>query len=137
MLLLADTLAVVHLAFVVFVVTGGFFVLRWHRMVWVHLPAALWGAAIALGGFICPLTPLENWLRERAGGVAYTTGFIEHYLLPVLYPVGLTRSMQIAAGIFVLALNGLLYGLAFRRSRQASRARTSASTRAGCSTCRR
>ena len=114
MRLLADALAVVHLAFVVFVVTGGLLVLRWRRVAWAHLPAAVWGAAIALGGFICPLTPLENWLRERAGGVAYTTGFIEHYLMPVLYPVGLTRPIQIAAGLFVLALNGVLYGLAFR-----------------------
>jgi len=112
-LLLADALVLVHLAFVVFVVTGGFFVLRWRRLAWVHVPAALWGAAIALGGFICPLTPLENWLRERAGAVVYTTGFIEHYLMPVLYPVALTRRTQIAAGVFVVALNGLLYGLTF------------------------
>ena len=92
-------------------------VLRWTRLAWVHLPAALWGAGIALGGFICPLTPLENWLRERAGGVAYTTGFIEHYLQPILYPVGLTRDMQWVLGSFALAVNVTGYTLLWRRRR--------------------
>ena len=114
MLVLADVLVVLHLAFVVFVVAGGLLVLYRRRLAWVHVPAALWGAAIALGGFICPLTPLENWLREAGGGTAYTTGFIEHYVVPVLYPGALTRTIQIGAGVFVLVVNAILYAIAFR-----------------------
>jgi len=114
LVLAADVLVVLHLAFVIFVVTGGLLVLRWPRLAWVHVPVALWGAAIALVGWICPLTPLENWLRVRGGGSAYGTGFIEHYIMPVLYPVALTRGVQIGTGLFVLGLNALLYILAFR-----------------------
>ena len=114
LVLAADVLVVLHLAFVIFVVTGGLLVLRWPRLAWVHVPVALWGAAIALVGWICPLTPLENWLRVRGGGSAYGTGFIEHYIMPVLYPVALTRGIQIGSGLFVLGLNALLYVLAFR-----------------------
>lgn len=113
MLLLADALVVVHLAFVAFVVAGGALVLRWPRLAWVHVPAALWGAAIALGGYVCPLTPLENALREAGGGTAYTTGFIEHYVVPVLYPGALTRPIQIGAGIAVVVLNALVYRIVF------------------------
>ena len=91
MRLLANIVVLVHLAFVAFVVVGGILALRWRRAAWVHIPAALWGAAIALGGWICPLTPLENWLREQGGGAGYSTGFIEHYVVPVLYTVALTR----------------------------------------------
>jgi hypothetical protein len=111
---LADAVVLVHLGFVVSVVAGGLLVLRWGRLAWVHLPVALWGAGISLGGGLCPLTPLENWLREQGGGARYAGGFIEHYMLPVLYPVALTREVQIAAGVFVLALNALLYWRAFR-----------------------
>lgn len=117
MLLLADAVILVHLGFVVFVVAGGLLVLRWRRLAWAHVPAALWGAGISLGGWICPLTPLENWLRARGGGARYAGGFIEHYVLPVLYPVALTREAQIAAGVFVLALNALLYWRLFRPRR--------------------
>ena len=122
MLVLADAVVLVHLAFVVFVLVGAALVLRWPRLAWVHLPAALWGAGIALGGWICPLTPLENWLRARGGGSSYGTGFIEHYVMPVLYPAALTREMQIAAGLFVLALNAVLYALAFAIRRPGPRA---------------
>lgn len=117
MLLLADVLVVVHLAFVIFVVAGGVLVLRAPWVAWLHVPAALWGAAISLGGYICPLTPLENSLREAGGGPAYTTGFIEHYIVPVLYPVALTRSIQVAAGLAVLVVNVVLYAIAFRSKR--------------------
>lgn len=125
MLLLADALVVVHLAFVAFVVAGGALVLRWPRLAWVHVPAALWGAAIALGGYVCPLTPLENALREAGGGTAYTTGFIEHYVVPVLYPGALTRPIQIGAGIAVVVLNALVYGIVFGPRRPPGRASAS------------
>jgi hypothetical protein len=81
----------------------------------VHVPGALWGAMIALGGFTCPLTPLENWLRVRSGATAYDTGFLEHYLLPVLYPMAMTRGLQIATGLFVVFVNVLVYWRVFRR----------------------
>jgi hypothetical protein len=112
---LATAVVVVHMAFVAFVVAGGVAALRWPRVAWVHLPAALWGAMIALVGWICPLTPLENWLRVRGGGRAYDTGFLEHYLLPILYPVMMTRGLQIATGIFVVSVNVLVYWRVFRR----------------------
>ena len=106
---LATLVVLVHLAFVAFVVAGGVLALRWPRVAWVHLPAALWGAMIALVGSVCPLTPLENWLRVRGGAAAYDTGFLEHHLLPILYPVSLTRGVQIATGVFVVVLNVLVY----------------------------
>jgi Protein of Unknown function (DUF2784) len=112
---LATLVVAVHMAFVAFVVVGGVLALRCRRAAWIHLPAALWGAAIALGGFVCPLTPLENWLRVRGGGAAYERGFLEHYLLPILYPVALTRDWQIATGAFVLAVNALVYWRVFAR----------------------
>lgn len=116
--LLATVVVVVHMAFVAFVVAGGLLVLRWPRLGWVHLPAALWGAMIALYGVICPLTPLENWLRVRAGGTPYATGFLEHYLLPILYPVAMTRGLSIATGVFVIAVNLLVYWRVFRRGKR-------------------
>jgi hypothetical protein len=100
----------VHAGFLAFVVLGGFLVLRRPRLAWLHVPAVLWGAAIEFTGWICPLTPLENRLRARAGAGSYEGGFIEHYILPVVYPEGLTREMQIGFGIGVLALNLALYG---------------------------
>jgi Protein of Unknown function (DUF2784) len=118
---LATLVVLVHMAFVAFVVGGGLLAFRWPRAAWVHVPAALWGAAIALGGLTCPLTPLENWLRVRAGVTAYDTGFLEHYLLPMLYPAGLTRSLQAATGIFVVAVNALVYWGVVRRGRADSR----------------
>ena len=109
MRVLAVLVVLVHMAFVAFVVAGGVLALRWPRVAWVHLPAALWGAMIALVGWICPLTPFENWLRVRGGAAAYDTGFLEHYLLPVLYPVAMTRGLQIGAGVFVVLVNAVVY----------------------------
>ena len=116
--LLATMVVLVHMAFVAFVVAGGVLALRWPRVAWLHLPAAAWGAMIALGGFICPLTPLENWLRVRGGTPAYDTGFLEHYLLPVLYPVTMTRQLQVVTGVFVVVLNALVYWRVLRRRRR-------------------
>lgn len=115
----ADLVALIHLGFVLFVVAGGVLALRWRRVIWVHLPCAAWGALIELTGWICPLTPLENWLRQRAGDSGYSGGFVEHYILPVLYPVGLTRTTQIGLGIAVLVINVALYAWILRRRRVA------------------
>ncbi len=105
----ADAIVGVHFAFVAFVVLGGLLALRWPRAAWVHLPAAAWGVFIEYSGMICPLTPLEVSLRERGREVGYAGGFVEHYLLPVLYPNGLTRHAQVVLGSLVLVLNVAIY----------------------------
>lgn len=116
--ILADLVVVAHLGFIVFVMAGALLALRWPRAAWVHLPAAAWGVGIELFGWTCPLTPLEHWLRAAAGGEAYGGGFVEHYVLPVVYPPGLTRSVQTALGAIVLATNLVLYGLVWRSWRR-------------------
>lgn len=121
---LADLVVVVHFLFVLFVVAGGFLVLRWPRVAYFHIPAAIWGAAIELVGGICPLTPLENSLRQQAGGIGYSGGFIEHYILPVLYPSALTRDIQLLLGLLVLVLNVAIYGYVFRRRQRTNRVTT-------------
>ncbi len=108
---IADLLVVVHFAFIAFVVFGGFLVLKWGRISLLHIPCAVWGVLIELRGWICPLTPLENHFRQAAGGAGYTGGFIDQYVVPLVYPEGLTRGMQIALGIVVLALNLCVYGV--------------------------
>jgi len=115
--ILADVVLVLHFAFVVFVAVGGLLVLRWPRVAWAHVPAAVWGVAIEFGGWICPLTPLENELRARAGEAPYGGDFIARYLLPVLYPEGLTREAQVVMGLAALILNGAIYGIVLRRMR--------------------
>lgn len=122
--LLADTVIVIHAAFVAFVVLGGLVVLRWPRMAWAHVPAAIWGALIEFLGWICPLTPLENALRERAGQSGYSGGFIEHYVLHTLYPDGLTRHVQFTLGALVIVINVAAYAVVVARRRRA-RARVS------------
>jgi Protein of Unknown function (DUF2784) len=112
----ADTILVVHFAFVMFVVFGGLLVLRWPRFAFLHLPAALWGALIEFSGWICPLTPLEIALRQHAGDAGYAGGFVEHYITAVLYPDGLTREIQIALGILVLVVNAAIYMAILSRS---------------------
>lgn len=119
---LADVVLVVHMAFVLFVVFGGLAALRWPRVAWVHVPVALYGAAIEFIGFVCPLTPLEVWLRRRGGEAGYAGGFIEHYVTAALYPTGLTRGVQLALGAGVLLVNALVYGVLLRRRRLAARA---------------
>ena len=115
---LADLVLVVHLAFVLFVVLGGLLVLRWPRLAWLHVPAAIWGVLIEYTGWICPLTPLENSFRMRGGEAGYSGGFIEHYIQPLLYPVGLTRSTQLVLGSLVLVLNLTAYGIVVSRMRR-------------------
>ena len=113
-----DAVVVAHLAFIVFVVGGGALVLAWPRIAWLHLPAAVWGAYAELTSTICPLTPLENALRLRAGQAGYAGGFVEHYLLPVIYPAGLTPHIQTLLGAFVVAVNLVFYAIAWRRRRR-------------------
>lgn len=116
--LAADFVVLIHFAFILFVVAGGLLVLRWPRVAWVHLPVAAWGAGIELIGWVCPLTPLENALRRAAGEAGYDVGFIEHYLLPIIYPAGLTRGVQLALGLFVLIVNLAIYAVVLRRRGQ-------------------
>ena len=112
---LADLVVAIHLGFVLFVAGGGLLGFRWRRVPWVHVPAVVWGVLIEWMGWVCPLTPLENWLRVRAGGGGYEGQFVEHYLLPVLYPAALTRDWQVGLGLLVLVVNGLVYGAVIRR----------------------
>ena len=116
--LLADAVVLVHLAFIVFVMGGALLVLRWRRAAWLHLPAAAWGAWVELAGWVCPLTPLEVSLRASAGEAGYETSFIDHYLVPVIYPAELTPAMQRASGVLVLVVNLVLYGIVLARSRR-------------------
>lgn len=115
---LADAVLVAHLAFILFVVLGGLLVLRWPRLAWIHVPVVLWGAAIEFFGWICPLTPLEKWLRVMGGGAGYAGGFIAHYLLPLVYPAGLTRGIQLVLGAFVVSVNLAVYLVLWRRGRR-------------------
>ncbi len=115
---LADLVLLVHLSFVVFAVIGGAAVLRWPRLGWIHLPAAVWAVLIEYAGWICPLTPLENALREAGGGAVYAGGFIDHYVESVLYPAGLTRAIQVALGTAVLLLNVFVYCRVIWRGRR-------------------
>ena len=112
--LLADFVLLVHLAFVLFVVLGGIAVWRAPKLAWLHLPAVAWGTLIEFKGWICPLTPWEQSLRRFAGEEGYSGGFVEHYLLPLIYPEGLTRDDQILLGLLVLAINTIFYALMFR-----------------------
>ena len=114
--LLADLTVLLHAAFILFAVLGGLLAVRWPRIAWLHLPAVLWAAFIEFSGRICPLTPLENHYRELAGENGYTGGFIEHYILPVIYPAGLTRNIQLGLGLGVLVVNIVAYGIVIRRS---------------------
>ncbi len=113
--LLADLTVLLHGAFIVFVVFGGWLAWRWRWLAWVHVPCAAWGAMVELVGWVCPLTPLENAFRARAGEAGYRGGFIEHYVVPAIYPAGLTRAQQMVLGATVVAINVVAYVLLIRR----------------------
>ena len=112
---LADAVVVLHLCFVAFVILGGFLLRRWPKLIYVHIPVAVWGVLIEFAGWICPLTPLENSLRARGGQAGYEGDFIAHYLIPVLYPYGLTRNIQFVLGALAFGVNLLAYFLFFRQ----------------------
>lgn len=113
--LLAELVVLVHFGFIVFCVFGGLLFLRWRWAPWVHVPAVAWGVGIELTGQVCPLTPLENWLRGAAGRPGYGGGFVEHYLIPVIYPTSLTREIQLLLAVFLVLANAAIYFIAWRR----------------------
>lgn len=111
---LADLVLLIHLAFIVFVIVGGFFSSRWRWLPWIHLPAVAWAIILEFSGWICPLTPLENSLRQASGEAGYPGGFLEHYLVPVVYPEALTPEIQIYIGLGVLLINGMAYSILWK-----------------------
>ena len=111
----ADLIVLIHFCFILFVIFGGFLALKWRKIIWLHLPAATWGTLIELYGWICPLTILENQLRLDNDNGAYSTGFIEHYIIPLIYPEGLTPEIQIILGIVVIVVNLFIYTLVFKK----------------------
>ena len=122
--LLADVVVLVHAAFIMFVILGGFIALRWPWVAWLHVPAAIWGSLIEFAGWVCPLTPLENFFRARAGEAGYAGGFIEHYVLRVIYPNGLTPRFQWMLGGAALLINVTVYITYGRRMQRRRRPRT-------------
>ena len=117
---LANLIVLIHLGFVLFVVLGALLVIRWPRLVWIHAPAAIWGALIEFAGWICPLTPLENHFRRLAGEGGYEGGFIDHYVTALIYPSGLSRNFQILLGVMVVLVNVACYWIIVRRVRPRS-----------------
>ncbi|MBW2590655.1 MAG: DUF2784 domain-containing protein [Deltaproteobacteria bacterium] len=115
--LMADIVVVLHFTFILFVLMGGILSIWWRKVVWIHIPAAVWGALIEFAGWICPLTPLENRLRAKGGEAGYLGGFVEKYILPVIYPTELTREIQIILGIFVITVNLVIYWKIFYKNR--------------------
>jgi len=109
--LAADAVVLLHLGFVLFVIAGALLVLRWRWLTLLHLPAVIWAVLLEFNGWLCPLTPLELKLRAVGGQAGYSGGFVEEYLLPVLYPAGLDGSTQLVLGSFVIVINIALYGL--------------------------
>jgi len=117
--LLADIVLLAHLAFIVFVLGGGVLLLRWPRLVWLHLPALIWGVLVEVSGWVCPLTPLENYFRELAGGDMYRGDFIAQYLLPLIYPAGLTPTIQQMLAGLLIVFNAIIYIVIIRARRRA------------------
>ena len=116
-LILADAVLLLHLAFVLFVLFGGLLALKWPKAIRLHLPAALWGTFVELSGWVCPLTPLEMWLREQGGASGYAGDFLSHYLVALLYPEALTPQIQLILGLVVVGVNVTIYGWLWRTNR--------------------
>ncbi len=115
--LIADGVLLLHFAFILFVILGGLLALWRRGWVWAHLPALLWGVLVELTGWPCPLTPLENWFRRRAGQPGYGGGFIDHYLMPLVYPAGLTTGYQVLLAALLLLVNAVIYAWVIHRWR--------------------
>lgn len=115
--LIADILVIIHFTFIVFVVLGGFLVLKNSWVSILHIPSVLWAALLEIKGWLCPLTPLEHYFRQLSGSNDYTGGFIDHYLVALIYPDGLTREMQITLGFVVLGINLVIYSLVLVKRR--------------------
>ncbi len=113
----ADLIVMLHFGFVLFVLLGGLLLVKWPRLVWLHLAAVAWGAFVEFSGWICPLTPLENWLRTHAGEAGYTGDFVARYLSAILYPEALTHELQIVFGTAVILLNLTIYGWLWKTHR--------------------
>ena len=116
--LFADAVVLTHFLFIAFVICGGLLVIRWPKIAFVHLPAAVWGATVEISGWICPLTPLENHFRNLTGDTSYSGDFIARYLLPVIYPENLTTTIQQVLGILVIVINIIFYTIAIRKYRR-------------------
>ena len=116
-LFLADIVLVVHLLFIIFVLFGGLIVLKWHKVIWAHIPCVIWGVLIEIFGWVCPLTYLENYFREIGNANYYESSFIQHYLLPIIYPPGLTIDIQILLGVFVIMINLVIYYVVWRHQK--------------------
>lgn len=117
---LADLVLLVHLAFIVFVLFGGLLLQRWPRLVWLHFPAIIWVIFAEVAGWVCPLTPLENYLLMLAGGEMYQGDFIGRYLLPLVYPAGLTPTIRLILAAVVIVFNVIIYAVVVRARRRAS-----------------
>ncbi|MBU4420120.1 MAG: DUF2784 domain-containing protein [Proteobacteria bacterium] len=115
--LLADAIIIIHLIFILFVISGGLLLLRNKRWSIVHLPATFWAVIIEFKGWMCPLTPLENWFREKGGNAIYQGDFIEHYLLPIIYPADLPKGLQIIFGLSVIIINIAVYIWVLKKTR--------------------
>ena len=109
--LLADLILLVHLAFIIFVIFGGLLAIKNVKWAWLHIPAAVWAGIVEFAGWICPLTPLENWLYFQAGANTYEDSFIAHYLFPFIYPTELTRNAQILLGTGVVLISLFIYSV--------------------------
>jgi hypothetical protein len=120
-ILLADAVVVLHFLFILFVLGGGLLVLRWRRLLWVHLPAAAWGAVVEMTGWVCPLTPLENRLREIGGGKPYEGDFVAKYVAAIVYPERLTQRTQFLLGAIVVVANVVVYAFVWKNGRRARR----------------
>lgn len=108
--LLADLTLIIHLLFIIFVILGALLVIKWKYIMWVHIPCAIWGSLLEINYWICPLTHLENYFHQQANEAGYTGGFIEHYLIHIIYPPGLTPGLQLILGILVIVINMIIYG---------------------------
>jgi uncharacterized protein with PQ loop repeat len=117
----ADAVLLLHLAFIAFALLGALLTVWRRKVLFLHLPVAAWGAFVELTGRICPLTSLENALRIKAGTAGYSESFVEHYLLPIIYPDGLTREIQYILGALVVIVNAAIYLWLFYRFRQENR----------------